>query len=136
MLTAITIAVMAKKRGRNLWSWGIIGAIAFLIIDSVVASLLALVLWNTISDASLIIFIAVKFLLFSAFVAVIQVMLIHSTAQRKKVEPEGTGKTPIQTQVLEIKAVINPAPEIICSNCGNAGWPKDKYCRKCGSPLQ
>ena len=47
---------------------------------------------------------------------------------------------------ISIKAVFEPIsietdpntsiPEVNCPNCGNAVLPKDRFCRKCGSPLK
>lgn len=62
---------------------------------------------------------------------------------RRKIEPiesqkresEPTVVTAIKEETPKIKQVVNPPPEIICSNCGNVGLPKDKFCRKCGSPI-
>jgi hypothetical protein len=51
-------------------------------------------------------------------------------------EPEPTVATAIIEETPKIKQSVNPTPEIICSKCGNVGWPKDRFCRKCGSPIK
>ncbi|MBI5932377.1 MAG: zinc ribbon domain-containing protein [Chloroflexi bacterium] len=53
----------------------------------------------------------------------------------QKREPEPTVATAIKEETPKIEQVVNPPPEIICSNCGNVGLPEDRFCRKCGSPI-
>lgn len=47
-----------------------------------------------------------------------------------------TGDTPELPLTPERKQVLHLAPENICSKCGYAGLPKDRFCRKCGNPLK
>ena len=47
-----------------------------------------------------------------------------------------TGDTPEQSLTPERKQVVHPSPENICSKCGYAGLPQDRFCRKCGNPLK
>jgi hypothetical protein len=41
-----------------------------------------------------------------------------------------------QMETQNINQVVGPAPEIVCSKCGNVGLSKDRFCRKCGNPLK
>ena len=72
LLIAITIGILAKKRGRNPWAWGGLTALAFLVIDTIVALMLLSAFKNSFnSDASVIYtFATEKIILFSVFVAV------------------------------------------------------------------
>jgi hypothetical protein len=64
-----------------------------------------------------------------------QIKLFSSDSGQKD-ETESAGISATQKETPEIKQVVNPAPEIICSKCGNAGLPEDRFCRKCGNPLK
>ncbi|OGU77803.1 MAG: hypothetical protein A2V93_07875 [Ignavibacteria bacterium RBG_16_34_14] len=77
ILAAISIAFIAKKRKRNLWGWGLIGAVSFTVIDTIISLLLLAIFFETLrSDQSwAFLFISEKFVLLILFVAVFNAKL-------------------------------------------------------------
>ena len=74
ILTAITLGAFAKIRGRSFWGWAILAAVAFLIIDTVVALALLALFKDAFdsfqSDAGVIVTFGIqKLLLLAGFVA-------------------------------------------------------------------
>jgi hypothetical protein len=110
LLTAIIIAVMAKKRGRSLWRWGLIGAVVFLVIDTIVSLLLLAILWDSLGTTeSIYILAAVKLVLSGAIVAVFSANLKRVAVpppSQASVEGELTNAVPLQKAVTVASRLI------------------------------
>ena len=107
ILTAITIGIMAEKRRKKPWGWGIFAGITFLVIDTVVALLLIFFRLKIYYMPDMVfLFAAVlqKLLVFGALVGIFHVSLrpvaVAPQTQTQE-QPPSVESTQLDTQKLK-----------------------------------
>ena len=67
---------------------------------------------------------------------VAQTLPAASSESHKQRMPDTSVNARTEKKEMHPKDRIEPKPTPICPKCGNIGLPKDKFCRKCGSPMK
>jgi|GEM_PF-2349328 len=67
---------------------------------------------------------------------VVQKQPTASSDSHKQRLPDASVNARTEHMELHPKDLIDPQSTSICPKCGNIGLPKDKFCRKCGSPIK